>query len=346
MVAVEDKRFYQHAGVDWQGTLPRAVSNSSGGAPGRLDDHPAVREELPDQRRRPERQGGQEQAQAQTVARKLKEARIAMQLEKKLSKDEILDRIPEHRRVPGQVDGIGAAAHAYFNTTPDKLTVPQSALLAGLVNNPVIYDPWKHPGGPLQRRNLVIQRMVENNALAADAAAKDEPLGVVQGGPASPSSNCIGAPDYAGFFCQYAGLPEQAGFTQDQIFTGGYTIKTTLDERPTTRRRSRGEPRAEDPDDVANTFDIIRPGKHRHEVVALAANRDHGQEPDQGRRRTHCRRASTTPAAPGPRTRSSPRPPRWRRESTGIYTLPSKPTPIPRTCSPVVATAAPRPGLR
>src|SRR5690606_11467245 len=94
-----------------------------------------------------------------------------------------------------QVFGVGAAAQAYFGTTADKLTLTQSALLAGIVNNPVKYDPWRKPTEALKRRNFVIDKMVETKSLSPEAAekAKKEPLGVLEGGAQRPSSTCVGA---------------------------------------------------------------------------------------------------------------------------------------------------------
>lgn len=86
-----------------------------------------------------------EKAQEQSIARKLKEARIAIQLETKMTKDQVLaGYLNVVEFLPPGVRH-GAAAKTYFNTTPDKLNVSQSALLAGLVNNPNTNDPWNHP---------------------------------------------------------------------------------------------------------------------------------------------------------------------------------------------------------
>src|SRR5205823_3257679 len=151
----------------------------------------------------------QDADQADTLARKLREARTAVQLDQTMSKNDILAGYLNVVEFSGNIYGVGAAAHAYFNTTPDKLTVPQSALLAG-----------------------------------------------VPGGPQVPGSTCMDAAPDAGFFCQYAvNYLERAGFTADQIDTGGYTIRTTMD--PTVSQTvkdsvDRNVPTTED--GVANAF--------------------------------------------------------------------------------------------
>ncbi|SEP52924.1 transglycosylase domain-containing protein [Amycolatopsis saalfeldensis] len=287
LVSVEDKRFYEHHGVDWQGTLRAAVSNGAGG-----DTQGAstltqqyVKNYLINVVYRGDKTG-QEKAQEQSLARKLKEARIAINLESKLSKQQILAGYLNIVEFSRQIYGIGAAAHAYFNTTPEQLTVPQSALLAGLVNNPAVNDPWKHPDKATTRRNLVLDRMVDNKKLAkADAERfKATPLGVVADAPAKPAANCTGAGPENGFFCQYVeDYLLKAGFTKDDLYTGGYTIKTTLDEKANHEAKVSAETQvSKTQKNVANTLSLVRPGKTRHEVVALAANRDYGNDANAG----------------------------------------------------------------
>ena len=288
LVSVEDKRFYDHHGVDWQGTLRAAVSNTTGadtqGASTLTQQY--VKNYLINVVYRTDTIG-QKKAQEQSIARKLKEARIAIQLETKLTKQQILAGYLNIVEFSRQIYGIGAAAHAYFDTTPEKLTVPQAALLAGLVNNPINNDPWKHADKATARRNLVLDRMVDNKKLAkADADRfKGEPLGVVPDSPKKPPANCIGAGPEAGFFCQYVEdyLLKAGGMTKDQLYTGGYTIKSTLDERANHEAKISAEAQVKKTQPyVANTLSLVKPGKDRHEVVALASNRDYGQNQDAG----------------------------------------------------------------
>jgi membrane peptidoglycan carboxypeptidase len=287
LVSVEDKRFYEHHGVDWKGTMRAAVSNGTGG-----DTQGAstltqqyVKNYLINVVYRGDK-AGQQKAQEQSIARKLKEARIAIQLETKMTKAQILAGYLNIVEFSRQIYGIGAAAQAYFNTEPAKLTVPQAALLAGLVNNPAVYDPWNHPDKALQRRNLVLDRMVENQKLAQVDADKfkAEPLGVVAGGPNKPAANCVGAGPEAGFFCQYAeDYLLKSGMTHDELYTGGLTIRTTLDPKANHEAKVSAETQVDkNQKNVANTLSLVRPGKTRHEVVALAANRDYGTDAAKG----------------------------------------------------------------
>lgn len=307
IIAIEDKRFYQHAGVDLKGALRAALSNSSGGSTQGASTitQQYVKNFLINVVDR-NNKTAQAEDQAQTVVRKLREAKMAMTLDQEWSKNNILTgylNVVAFGSSGAGPFGVGAAAAAYFNTTPDKLTVPQAALLAGMVNNPILYNPYKHPQQSLERRNLVLQRMVENNALSpADAARyKQTPLGVVQGGPNMPSSNCIGAPDYAGFFCEYAvNYLEQAGFTLDQINTGGYTIRTTLDPNISKTAKNVIQGRiSTTANGLANTLDVIKPGTTDHQVLALVANRNYGNNMAAGETLTNLPASVSDPFGAG-----------------------------------------------
>ncbi len=297
VISIEDRRFYEHHGVDWKGTVRALISNSStGDVQGASTltqqyvknylinvvyrDQAGVDED-------PEKKIGRQRAQEQTVTRKLREARLAIQLEQKMSKEEILTGYLNVVEFTDRVFGVGAAAHAYFNTTPDKLTVTQSALLAGMVNNPSLYNPWKRPEETLKRRNRVIDTMVETNRLSADDAekAKKEPLGVVPKKPQKPAANCVGAGPEYGFFCQYVEdyLMKIGMFSEDQLYSGGYTIKTTFDAKATQIAKRAVEHQVpKSTPGIANTMAIVKPGKQRHEVVALVANRDYGLDANAG----------------------------------------------------------------
>jgi membrane peptidoglycan carboxypeptidase len=297
LISIEDRRFYEHNGVDWKGTVRALISNSSSsdtqGASTLTQQYVknylinVVYRDQVGGDKNPENQIGRQRAQEQTVTRKLREARLAIQLEQKMSKEDILTGYLNVVEFTDRVFGIGAAAHAYFHTTPDKLTVAQSAMLAGMVNNPSLYNPWKRSQQTLKRRNRVIDTMVETKSLPKATAekAKKEPLGVQPVKPDKPAANCVGAGPNYGFFCQYVEdyLMKIGMFSEDQLYSGGYTIKTTFDAGASQIAKAAVEhqvPKATN--GIANTMAIMRPGKQRHEVVALVANRDYGLQPDQG----------------------------------------------------------------
>jgi len=290
LISVEDRRFYEHHGVDWKGTFRALISNQSGedvqGASTLTQQYVknylinvVYRDQVGAEGDDPSKKIERERAQEQTVTRKLREARLAIQLEQSMSKEEILAGYLNVVEFTDRVFGVGAAARAYFHTTPDKLTVSQSALLAGMVNNPSLYNPWRRPKETLERRNFVIDKMVETKSLSPENAeqAKKEPLGLVPK-PRKPAANCVGAGPQYGFFCQYVeDYLMKIGFSRDQLYTGGYTIKTTFDARATKIAKRAAETQVpKDTRGINNSMAMIRPGKTRHEVTALVSNRDYG----------------------------------------------------------------------
>lgn len=293
IVSVEDRRFWSEGGVDPKGMVRAALHDSSGSGGtqgGSTITQQYVKNYLINVVDRGNK-AAQYADRADSIARKLREAKIAVQLGQTESKQDILSGYLNVVEFSGNIYGIGAAAHAYFGTTPDKLNVQQAALLAGMVNNPNLYNPYTHPQQALERRNTVIDDMVSNRVLAAKDAeiAKASPLGVVDNGPDIPSSTCMGAPADAGFFCAYAeSYLQQAGFTADQLETGGYTIKTTMD--PVVSQTVKDAVDANVPttqNGVANTFAVVRPGQQTHEVLAMVANRNYGTDPAKGETSTN-----------------------------------------------------------
>lgn len=296
VISIEDRRFYEHHGVDWKGTIRALISNQTGedvqGASTLTQQYVknylinvVYRDQVGQAEEDPSKKVERERAQEQTVTRKLREARVAIQLEQTMSKEEILTGYLNVVEYTDRIFGVGAAARAYFDTTPDKLTVAQSALLAGMVNNPYLYSPWTNPEEALTRRNLVIDTMVETKSLTEEnaQAAKKEPLGVLPE-PVRPAANCVGAgPDY-GFYCQYVEeYLVRIGFTEDQLYAGGYTIKTSFDAGATRIAKQAAENQVpKSTKDINNSMAIVRPGKDRHQVVALVSNRDYGLDLEAG----------------------------------------------------------------
>ncbi|MFD0204149.1 MULTISPECIES: transglycosylase domain-containing protein [Saccharothrix] len=289
VVAVEDHRFYEHRGVDWVATVRAALRNyASGGVVQGASTltQQYVKNHLVhvEARHDPLRQA---RARMRTPERKLWEIRTAVALERHLSKDEILTRYLSTVPFGAGTYGVAAAARTYFGTTPDRLTVPQAALLAALVNSPAALNPEHHPDAALQRRDLVIDLMARHGMLVAEVAerAKREPLGVLT--PVRPLPNgCVGADPGLGFFCSYVIDHLVAkGLDPKRLKSGGYTVRTTLDRKVSAaaERAVRAQVPRDTPG-VANTMAVVEPGRERHEVAALVANRDHG--PDAARFQT------------------------------------------------------------
>ncbi len=279
LVSVEDRRFAEHGGVDWQGTFRAFLTNTSGGEVqqgGSTIDQQYVKNYLllvvakTDAERRA--------ATETTPARKIREIRMALTLEKELTKDEILTRYLNLVPFGNSSYGIQDAAQTYFGVDAKDLSVVQAAMLAGMVQSSSKLNPYTNPQGVLERRNTVLDTMIQNIPSRADEfrKAKAEPLGVLTE-PKGLPRGCIAAND-RGFFCDYAlQYLANAGISRDQIDKGGYLIKTTLD--PDVQNSVKASVNANaDPnlDDIASVMNIVAPGQDSHPVLAMASSRTYG----------------------------------------------------------------------
>jgi membrane peptidoglycan carboxypeptidase len=279
-VDIEDARFYEHSGLDVQGTLRALVSNVAAGSV--QQGGSTLTQQLVKQTLLQTATSEQEQQAAtqQSVGRKLREARLAMAMEQKYSKDEILDRYLNTVYYGEGAYGVEAAAQTYFSVHAKDLTLPQAAMLAGLVQSPANDDPIMHPDSALKRRNEVLQRMRDLGHLTdkelADAQAT--PVQVAHG--QRPPNGCVDA-TVGGFFCAYVHdyLVNQLNLTNDQIDNGGLTIQTTL--RPDLQRSGDQGVLNNTPmgDPFAGIFTAVQPGTGH--VLAMSDNRRYGcSEPE------------------------------------------------------------------
>src|SRR3954464_9784815 len=285
IVSIEDKRFAEHNGVDWQGPL----TGLAGYASGDLDTRGGSTIEqqyvknyqlLVIAQTEAERRAAIET----TPARKLREIRMALTLDKTFTKPEILTRYLNLVSFGNGAYGIQDAAQTYFGINASELNWEQAALLAGLVQSTSTLDPYTNPDGALQRRNLVLDTMIDNIPQEADAlrAAKEQPLGILPQ-PQELPRGCIAAGDRA-FFCDYAlDYLARAGISKEQVARGGYLIKTTLDPDVQAPVKSAIDGIASpDIQGVASVISVVRPGKDTHPVLAMASNRTYGLNIDAG----------------------------------------------------------------
>jgi membrane peptidoglycan carboxypeptidase len=279
IVSIEDKRFAEHNGVDWQGTL----TGLAGYASGDLDTRGGSTIEqqyvknyqlLVIAQTEAERRAAIET----TPARKLREIRMALTLDKTFPKPEILTRYLNLVSFGNGAFGIQDAAQTYFGINAADLNWQQAALLAGMVQSTSTLDPYTNPDAALARRNVVLDTMIDNIPQEADAlrAAKEQPLGVLPQ-PNELPRGCIAAGDRA-FFCDYVlEYLARAGISKEQVSKGGYLIKTTLDPAVQGQVKSAvDEIAAPDLNGVASVMSVIRPGKTSHQVLAMASNRTYG----------------------------------------------------------------------
>ena len=282
IVAIEDRRFYEHDGVDFQGTMRALVANlSSGGvAEGASTiDQQYVKNYL----LLVEADDPEEEARAveTSIPRKLREMRMASELDSMFSKDEILARYLNLVPFGSNSYGVEAAARTYFDTSAAELTVPQAAMLAGLVQSTSGLDPYANPDGALERRNTVIDAMAQQGYLDAGEAEgyKEEPLGVLDE-PQGLSNGCITAGD-RGFMCDYAlNYLDSKGLSAEDIAGGSYTIRTTLDPgvQDAAREVATGNVDPGEPG-VAEVLNVVAPTDERP-ILAMTSSRSYGLDQD------------------------------------------------------------------
>src|SRR6201991_5006955 len=285
IVSIEDKRFAEHNGVDWQGTL----TGLSGYLSGNLDTRGGSTLEQQYVKNYQLLVIAQTDAEKRaaietTPARKLREIRMALTLDKTFTKPEILTRYLNLVSFGNGAFGIQDAAQTYFGINASELNWQQAALLAGLVQSTSSLDPYTNPDGALARRNLVLDTMIENLPEHSDElrAAKEQPLGILPQ-PNELPRGCIAAGDRA-FFCDYAlEYLARAGISKEQVAKGGYLIKTTLDPDVQVPVKSAIDGIASpDLTGVASVMSVIKPGKDSHPVLAMASNRTYGLNTDSG----------------------------------------------------------------
>ncbi|MBO0908559.1 transglycosylase domain-containing protein [Arthrobacter sunyaminii] len=235
MLAIEDDRFYEHGGVDVQGVIGALASNLTSGTNRGASTitQQYVNSVIIDTNL----QNKQEVVLSgnKDYGDKLREMKLAIAVEKQLSKDEILEGYFNIVPFSGTTFGVQAASKFFFNVDASQLNIPQAALLAGVVNGPSVYSPTGNPELALQRRNIVIRAMLDKGRITQeehDAAVATE-LGL---NITPVPSNCTGAVQ-APYFCDYVMHlilnDERYGATtedrQKLLYRGGLSINTTLD---------------------------------------------------------------------------------------------------------------------
>ncbi|UIZ92310.1 transglycosylase domain-containing protein [Corynebacterium sp. CNCTC7651] len=284
LVSTEDRRFYEHEGVDMQGFARAMVTNILAGGVEQgastinqqyVKNYLWLIEAEDDEAARA--------ATEQSIPRKLREMRMASDLDKTLEKDQILTRYLNLVSFGNHAYGIEAAAQTYYGIPARDLNPAQAALLVGLLQSVEWLNPYTNPEGATERRDTVLANMASEGYLPQEEAerAMAEPLGVLEQ-PALLPDGCITAGDN-GFFCDYAlGYLADKGLPQEEIERGSYTITTTLDpqvQRATVDAVRRGV--APETHGVAQVMDVVRPGTDSRDISAMATSRYYGLDLEQ-----------------------------------------------------------------
>lgn len=293
IVSVEDARFYQHGAVDPRGLTRAVLRDVSGGATegGSTLTQQYVKNVLLQQAVTAHDRAAEQAVVARTPERKVHELRLAVAVEEHMSKQQILDGYLNVVYF-GQNDyGVEAAAQRYFGVSADRLSLPQAALLAGLVQDPNGYDPTIHPAAARARRNIVLTDLRAQGKISEADSRRAIASSVLVHGTQFP--NGCAAAGANGFFCQYvvqslitnpvyARLGVTAAEREQALQTGGLIIRTTLRpaaQQAAVRSVNQAVP-ATDPSGLATTAVSVRPGSGA--VVAMAEDRTFSAVPRSG----------------------------------------------------------------
>jgi len=223
LVATEDKRFYNHSGIDFKGTLRAVMLLGSEGGGSTLTQQLA--KALLDHERK---------SKAIRVIQKLKEWIIAVKLERNFTKDELLALYLNAVPFSDNVFGIRNASKTFFQKEPYQLNIEESALLVGMINGPGLYNPRRNPKASMDRRNLVINRMLENGRITSTEATKCKAQPIVLNYRKMDENS-----GYAPYFREVLredlktilkGIKKPDGDTYD-IYDDGLKIYTTINPR-------------------------------------------------------------------------------------------------------------------
>ncbi|MBK0332491.1 penicillin-binding protein [Brachybacterium sp. MASK1Z-5] len=239
VVDIEDHRFYEHGGMDFTGTVRALANNAASGATqggSTLTQQYVKNALLMDAEQRNDKEA-QAEATEQSYGRKLREAKLAISLEKRWSKDEVLNAYLNVAQFGPSQYGVQTGAQHYFSKDAKDLNPGEAALLAGITNSPNGNDPVANPEAAKKRRNEVLSAMLRYDHITQKEYDKysqqsiDDMLKVknVKAGCGDAGTN--------GFFCDYVtrSLLNDPTFAdtyeerQKLLYGGGLTIKTTLD---------------------------------------------------------------------------------------------------------------------
>lgn len=291
-IAIEDRRFEEHRGVDPQGILRALVNNigESGTQGASTITQQFVRNSLQE---RGYLEGDAKQVSAateQTTQRKLREIKYALAIEQKMTKDEILTGYLNIAPFGPVTYGVEASSQRYFSKSAAELNYLEAALLAGLVQSPVEYNPLNYPEAAQERRDTVLSVMHDQGIITQeeyDAGIATSVNDMLH--PTLTPEGCSGANSMVAYFCDYV----RAQFLADETYgeseaqrehllkTGGITIRTTLDPGKQDAAYSTlvGAIPVDDPSDIDDTLVSLDP--RTGNILAMAQNTTYGLEAGQ-----------------------------------------------------------------
>ena len=231
-IAIEDSRFREHNGVDIKGILRAAMVGITTGdfsEGGSTITQQLIKNNIFD--------GGLETNFAEKLKRKIQEQYLALKLEEQLDKNTIIQYYLNTINLGSNTLGVQSASKRYFNKDVSELTLSECAVLAAITQNPSLYNPIRHPDQNKQKREIVLNYMLQDNMISQeeyDEAMRDDVYSRIQMTPTDTSSTQVFSYFTDTVFEEVAAdLQSQLGYTETQaynlLYSGGLSIYTTMD---------------------------------------------------------------------------------------------------------------------
>ncbi|MGE9350673.1 transglycosylase domain-containing protein [Isoptericola variabilis] len=283
VIAIEDERFYEHGGIDVQGMTRALANNVAGhatqGASTLTQQY--VKNMLIDQALQDGDQFAVIKASEDSISRKLTEAKMAISLEKTMSKDEVLQGYLNAAQFGSRsIYGVEAASRYYFDKHASELSIVEAATIAGITKSPSRFDPTVNPEEAKERRDLVLQNMWKLGYISTEERDEAKAMSIKKTLDVNPTEiGCAAAGDSA-FFCDYVTkeivtnpvFGETKAERQQLLYRGGLEIHTTLDpkKQKAAAKAVRNAVHPGDSSGLQSAIASVEPGTGK--ILAMAQN--------------------------------------------------------------------------
>ncbi|MFC8598247.1 transglycosylase domain-containing protein [Isoptericola sp. NPDC057191] len=283
VIAIEDERFYEHGGIDVQGMTRALANNVAGhatqGASTLTQQY--VKNMLIDQALQDGDKFGVIQASEDSISRKLTEAKMAISLEKTMSKDEVLQGYLNAAQFGSRsIYGVEAAARYYFDKHASELNYLEAATIAGITKSPSRFDPTVNPKEARERRDLVLQNMWKLGYISTKERDEGQATKIKSTLDVNPTEIGCSAAGGSAFFCDYVTkeivtnpvFGKTKAERQQLLYRGGLEIHTTLDpkkQKAASKSVSEAVP-ADDSSGLQSAIASVEPGTGK--ILAMAQN--------------------------------------------------------------------------
>lgn len=286
-VAIEDERFYEHAGIDAKGIIGAAFNNFIGGklAGGSTITQQYVKNSLIEEGRLANDNEQVRSATETSIGRKLNEARYALAIEKQMSKDEILTAYLNIAQFGPSQWGVEAASRFFFSKSAKDVTIPEAAMIAGNTQAPNRWNPLEHPEETQKRRDAVLRKMHQLGYISQQELDEALATNVKDLLKVSPASNGCAMAGNAAYFCELVindvlasdSWGENRADRIQKLYRGGLDIITTLDPKAQKSAYEAviSEVPIADPSNVDASNVVVEPGTGK--VLAMVQNTNFGK---------------------------------------------------------------------